>query len=133
MRPVSRERSLELYDDGKKISNEDNDSRAKMESSMEDMIKARFAGLKTDLEYMDPLKEYLCVTMDREGEIFDIHAEFDDNPVTTEPSFEDVMTLWVSVLMWSAQMVVVNKPYTQTASRITGRIYALIKQSGEEE
>src|SRR6185369_2773631 len=56
-----------------------------------------------------------------------------DNPVTTEPTFEDVMTLWVAVLMWSVQTVVTDQSYAQTASRITGKVYALIKQHGAGE
>jgi hypothetical protein len=130
-RPVPRERSVQLYDGGKKNGKDDNSLRGKRKSSMEDRIKAAYAEQKTELHYMDPLKEYLSVTVDHDGEeVLDVHAEFEENPVTTEPTFEDVMTLWVAVLMWSVQSVVDHQSYTQTASRISGKIYALIKQHG---
>ena len=51
----------------------------------------------------------------------------DDSPSNLEPTFEDVMTLWIAVIIWIIQLIVGRLLYKKVAFRITGKIYGLIQ------
>ncbi|CAI2164781.1 4757_t:CDS:2 [Funneliformis geosporum] len=82
---------------------------------------------KIELNYIDPLKEYLKVVYDEDqDEIMDIYVDIDE-PTILEPTFEDVMTLWIAVMIWGTQLIVDRLLYKKFAFKITGKIYGLIQ------
>ncbi|CAJ0755442.1 5_t:CDS:2 [Entrophospora sp. SA101] len=53
--------------------------------------------LKIELNYVDPLKEYLVVILDKEnGEILEIFTDKGEDDRNIEPTFEDVMVSWMA-------------------------------------
>ncbi|CAH1768402.1 4799_t:CDS:2, partial [Entrophospora sp. SA101] len=60
-----------------------------------------------ELNYVDPLKEYLVVILDKEnGEILEIFTDKGEDDRNIEPTFEDVMVSWMAVMIWCGQIVV---------------------------
>nr|CAG8433000.1 7450_t:CDS:2 [Entrophospora candida] len=88
--------------------------------------------LKIELHYVDPLKEYLVVVLNKEnGEILEIFTDKGEDDRNIEPTFEDVMVSWMAVMIWCGQIVVrslltYRKPINRY--RLSHKIYKLIKQ-----
>ncbi|RIA97211.1 hypothetical protein C1645_732589 [Glomus cerebriforme] len=98
------------------------------DNNFQDLVAAMIVAHKMELNYIDPLKEYLNVVFDKDREEFmEIFVEIDDSPTNSEPTFEDVMTLWIAVFIWAIQLMVGRLLYRKVAFRITGRIYGLIQ------
>ncbi|CAB5379681.1 hypothetical protein RhiirA5_358569 [Rhizophagus irregularis] len=98
------------------------------DNNFQDLVAATVEAHKIELNYIDPLKEYLNVVFDKDREEFmEIFVEIDDSPTNSEPTFEDVMTLWIAVFIWAIQLIVGRLLYKKVAFRITGKIYGLIQ------
>ncbi|KAG9284249.1 hypothetical protein G9A89_002059 [Geosiphon pyriformis] len=98
--------------------------------TLADLVTANWVAQKIELNYVDPLKEYLNVILDKEnGEFMEVFVEIaEDDPISTEPTFEDVMTLWIAVVIWGIQLVTTGLVHRKTASRITDKLYTIMQK-----
>ncbi|KAF0458500.1 putative swi5-like protein [Gigaspora margarita] len=99
------------------------------ENHLPNIVALKAVAHKVELNYVDPLKEFLNVVYDKENEEFtEIFVETEYIPESSEePTFEDVMTLWIAVVIWCARLLTSRILYKKSAHKITGKIYKLIQ------
>ncbi|CAG8760017.1 2122_t:CDS:2, partial [Acaulospora morrowiae] len=92
------------------------------------LMTSKVVAYKVELNYVDPLKEYLNVVIDKEtGETMEIFVEMDNElDLIAEPTFEDVITLWIAVLLWGVRMIVNQAlSYKKFDFRVTKNVYKM--------
>ncbi|CAG8747108.1 16952_t:CDS:2, partial [Funneliformis caledonium] len=63
---------------------------------------------------------YLKVVYDEDrDEFMEIHVEIEDPSTIFEPTFEDVMTLWIAVIIWGTQLILGRLLYKKVGFKIT--------------
>ncbi|CAG8433292.1 13040_t:CDS:2 [Ambispora gerdemannii] len=111
--------------------NSDNEE-ARHALDLADLMTANWSPQKIELNHVDPFKEYLRVEFDKEnGKFLEVFVEMAEEQSifnNSEPTFEDVITLWIAVLIWAFQFISTSIIHRRIASRITARITGVLIQ-----
>ncbi|CAG8498627.1 14424_t:CDS:2 [Ambispora leptoticha] len=112
---------------GRKNRDNGHGDEEKRDLVLTELVEANWVTQKIELKYADPFKEYLFVMFDKEsGRFMEVFGEMSEEPIS-ETTFEDVITLWIAVLIWIVQFLTTGAIHRQT-SRITGKIGGVLIQ-----